>query len=266
MKKRISCFKKEKKKLLVSWEKEFEFWKEYAQIYRNLEKARPYYNLLKVIGEFLDPKEGEIWLDAGCGPAKVSYLIWEKSERNVEKIVGVDIVLQPAYETLSQMKESIPLKLEYANLGERLSFPDNFFDGIVANLILTYIIEFEGKRGKDAFIGVMEEMFRILKPGGRLIWSTPKENVNFIWVFLASIPDMLNIYEYIVNKDVTRIIQGTKILKHALKIQKKGKEKIYTFLPKEEIEGILLKIGFVNPICKKTFAGQVWVYRVEKPY
>lgn len=82
---------------------------------------------------------------------------------------------------------------------------------------------------------------------------------------MASIPDMLNIYEYIVNKDITRILQGTRILRHALEIQQKGIDGIYTFLPKKELEDLLIKIGFINPIWEKTFARQVWVNRVEKP-
>jgi hypothetical protein len=108
-------------------------------------------------------------------------------------------------------------------------------------------------------------MFRLLRPGGHLVWSTPKYGVNFVWVFVASIPDMLNIYEYIANKDITRILQGTRILKHALAIQKKGKGGKYTFLTKDDLENILLNIGFMQPTWTKTFSQQVWVNRVYKP-
>jgi len=58
-----------------------------------------------------------------------------------------------------------------------------------------------------------------------MVWSTPKSNIHFQWVFVASIPDMLNLYDYIVQKGITRILQGTRILRHALEFQKKGKKR-----------------------------------------
>jgi ubiquinone/menaquinone biosynthesis C-methylase UbiE len=247
------------------WEDELKFWEEYARIYFNLEKARPYYHLSRAIESLIEPKPGDIWLDVGCGPCKMSQLIWKKSRERVKKIIGIDIVLKPARETLRKIGNTIPLELKYANIGERLPFKDDYFDGIVANLILPYVIDFEGEIGKDAFREVLKEMYRILKPGGHIVWSTPKKNVHFQWVFVASLPDMLNVYAYIVNKDITRILQGTKILRHALEIQKKGKKGVYTFLPKEELEMLLTQIGFGGFIWRKTFAGQVWVNKAFKP-
>jgi SAM-dependent methyltransferase len=258
----------EDQRRLLRWSKELAFWEEYGRIYLNLEKARPYRNLAETIKEFLEPKKGDIWLDAGCGPLRISELIYDKSEGRIKKIEAIDIVLQPARDKLAKLTELKifpPINLKYASLTDPLPYVDNFFDGIGANLILSYIIDFQGKTGKKAFEGVLKEIFRVLKPGGQLIWSTPKHRVNFVWVFIVSIPDMLNIYEYIVNKDVTRISQGISILKHALEIQKKGKEGVYTFLPRDELEEILYQVGFVSPVWKETFAKQVWVNRVKKP-
>ena len=58
---------------ILKWEKELEFWEEYSKIYYHLEDTKPYYDLAKSIERFIEPKAGDIWLDAGCGPATVSY-------------------------------------------------------------------------------------------------------------------------------------------------------------------------------------------------
>lgn len=249
---------------VLEWKKELEFWEEYSRIYYHLEDTKPYYDLAESIEEFINPRAGEIWLDAGCGPAKMSQIIWKKSKRKVKKIIGIDIVLKPAKETLAKKSEDIPFELKYASLNERLPFASNSFDGIISNLCLSYVIEFEGKKGERAFEAVVREMYRILKPGGYMVWSTPKHNVHFQWNFIYSIPDMLNIKKQI-DHGVIGLSVGVRILKHALEIQRKGREDIYTFLPKDKLESLLLQIGFVNPTWGKTFARQVWVNRVEKP-
>lgn len=251
------------RKRALEWKKELKFWEEYAEIYYHLEDTKPYYDLARSIKELVGPRDKDIWLDVGCGPAKMSKMIWEKSKGKVKKIIGIDIVLEPARETLSKLSKNVPFELRYANLAMRLPFPDNFFNGIVANLCLSYVIDFEGEKGEKAFESVLREIYRILKPGGHLVWSTPKHNVHFQWNFVHSIPDMLNIKKQITH-GIIGLSVGMKILKHALEIQKKGKKGIYTFLPKNELENLLFQIGFVSPVWKKTFTRQVWVNRVEK--
>jgi ubiquinone/menaquinone biosynthesis C-methylase UbiE len=249
---------------LLIWAKEFKFWEEYAKIYHHMEDTGFYEELARTIFEFIEPKEGEVWLDAGCGPAKMSKLILEKSKGKIKKIIAVDIVLEPARKTLREPGEAVPIELQYVNLGEKLPFPDNFFDGIVANLCLTYVIDFEGKRGKEAFIEVMEEMFRILKPGGHIVWSTPKKNPIFLMNFLAGLPDMLSPVKQIKHRTFG-LWTGVRILRYGLGIASKGKKGIYTFLEPPEYEEILTKIGFRNFEWRKTFAGQVWVNKAFKP-
>lgn len=255
---------KEVQERLLIWAKEFKFWEEYAKIYHHMEDTGFYEELARTIFEFIEPKEGGVWLDAGCGPAKMSKLILEKSRGKIKKIIAVDIVLEPARKTLKELSDAVPIELQYVNLGEKLPFPDNFFDGIVANLCLTYVIDFEGKRGKEAFIEVMKEMFRILKPGGCIVWSTPKRNPIFLMNFLAGLPDMLSPIKQIKHRTFG-LWMGIRILRYGLGIASKGKKGIYTFLEPTEYEEILTKIGFRNFEWRRTFAGQVWVNKAFKP-
>lgn len=255
---------------IIAWVKELEFWEDYGEVYKNLEKAKPYSNLSNVIRGFINPGLNDTWLDVGCGPLRITEIICEKAQEKacLVEVHAIDIVLKPAEEKLAELKKGgkhLPVILEHLSITEPLPYLNNTFNGIGANLVLPYVTDFLGNKGEKALEMVLRDMFRILKPGGELIWSTPKSNVNFNWVFLASLPDMFNLYRYIVDRDFSRLLQGTRILKHAIAIQEKGKNGLYTFLTVEKLEKLLSKIGFVDPKWKKTFSQQVWVNRVQKP-
>ena len=101
-------------------------------------------------------------------------------------------------------------------------------------------------------------MYRILRPGGILVWSTPVPNVKFSKVFIDSIPDMVNSHQ------VENIIYGPAILHHAHTIAHRGRNFIYHFLDKRKIKQILTKIGFRDFKIKKSFSDQVNVIYVKK--
>ena len=107
-------------------------------------------------------------------------------------------------------------------------------------------------------------MFRVLKPSGEIVWSTPKRNPFFWRNFLAGLPDMLSIRKQIRHRVFGPWI-GIRILRYGLGIASKGRKGIYTFLNPLEYEEILEEIGFTNFQWKKTFAGQVWVNKAHKP-
>jgi len=251
------------KERLEVWEKELSFWEGYSKVYKNLEKTGPYRDLCATVESFINPTADSVWLDAGCGPASMSKILWEKSGGKIRHVVGMDLVIKPAQERIKCELKNMPLKLACGNVGEKTKFRDATFDGIISNLVYPYIFDFHGLTGKEALIQTLSEACRILKPGGQLAWSTPKKNVNFWWVFLASVPAMLNPIEYL-KGDFTRFYQGIPIIRHALQIQEKGRMGFYTFMDPDEATSVMEKIGFSTIRWEKTFANQAWVYSAIK--
>ena len=98
-------------------------------------------------------------LDAGCGFGQWSMAL---SKIN-HKIYAVDV----AHERIS-VARLVAKDLGLSNITfnnssvENLSFPDNSFDGVFCYSVL-YLIDFRG---------ALVEFYRVLKPGGRLYFST----------------------------------------------------------------------------------------------
>src|SRR3989344_6479906 len=168
------------------WDQESKFWNCYGKIYKHLEAATPYRQMLEEISKLISAKKYETWLVAGCGPGTMINLILE-NQKSIKKIYGIDfdgVMLDQATKRMSTRNVVV---IKHSDLSNKINFPDGYFDGIIANLVLSYIIIFENKySGEQALKMSLFDMFRLLKSGGIFIWSTPIENVKFYKVFLSS--------------------------------------------------------------------------------
>lgn len=126
---------------------------------------------------------GDRVLDAGCG----RYLEFSKEFSSDVQVVGID--LETALDTHN---EHCP----YGLCGdlERLPFPCNSFDLVISRSVIEHL--------KNP-IGVFQEFHRVLKPGGKVIFSTPNkyDYVSVIarltpyWVHRALVSKILKVPE-----------------------------------------------------------------------
>jgi len=128
--------------------------------------------LMEWIQSDLNP--GSVVLDCGAGRGRTPYSLGNK----VDKIVGLDLI--------EEVLENPFLDETYVCDAINTPFDNNVFDAIFSLTVLEHI------ENPKAFL---QEMFRILKPGGGFYFITPNSYHYFVWI------------SRIVGERVARIIQ-----------------------------------------------------------
>ena len=127
-------------------------------------------------------------LETGCGDGR----LWVDNIKNVEKLKNIKITVTDISEGMvNDARRNIGNGMFDYGVADcmNLPFDDNSFDCVIANHVIFYCEE-PGKAFK--------EIKRVLKPGGKLIYSTctfsPEENEQSI-EYLLSLDDSLSLVE-----------------------------------------------------------------------
>ncbi len=199
----------------------------------------PFYqeHLDRIIAE-LEPGKDKLNLDLGCGTGN---LLATAKRRNIP-LIGVDHSL----EMLKRAKEK-GNDLVMADL-HHLPFRDNCIDGIV-NMNVFYQLT----RPKT----FLKEIHRVLKPGGKVVISTPKPKklhpiLRFIPVFARAFTRN--------PKLLTKIKQ---MIEYGRTDQKIIDLNPGTFYSKEKLREMLK--DFEIKEIKEAYAGQNWLISARKP-
>ncbi len=272
----------QQKVALIQRVEEYRFWKEYMDFLDTKEgkiflNSPPYRKEFQVFKEFLEPIVSKLTekqdivevLEIGCGRAFLIVRAMKEITKNFgfgmkAKVCASDIFLDGAKEKLEALGY-FDVSLKKVDLREKLPFSDNSFDIIGASKVIQDIPFSQGKTGKEALVEIFKELYRILKPGGVLIWSFMRVDLNPVKGALKYMGYLLNPIEWIKARYFLPKY-AIKMVKWAKPFREKLKKGIYHRITKEECEKLLLSVGFENPEFKLTFAEQFFVNKANKPF
>lgn len=230
----------------------------------------PYQQLLADTLEWVNPAPLESWLDIGCGGGSLSRAIWESTGHGVRRLVGLDVAAAnaDAYERLQCSLDPSP--------GDRLQFithdfslglgaiADNEFDGVVSGLAISYAQSFDEATGKwtvAAYDRLLAEVFRVLRPGGRFVFSVNVPRPSWNKVALQSLSVVSR-----VSHPLQFLKQSWRMLRYGRWLKKASRIGRFHYFTADVIEEKLRTAGFTEIEHHLSYADQAFLFRCHKSH
>ena len=246
------------------------FCDETAQAFWDQHHALPYRELLSDTVNWCEPGMDEAWLDLGCGGGHLTAGLWLSSRGTVSRIQAADCAAINA-----QAIEKLTTKMQPAPKADQISFTtvdfskglphfeDAVFDGIVSGLSISYAESLDLKTHRytdDAYTRLYHEMHRVLKPGGKLVFSVNVPNPDFWKIVWKSLGKGLKL-----GKPIRTLHNVISMQRHGAWLKRESRRGRFHFVPLAGILQRLHQAGFVRWESKLSYADQAYLVRAWKP-
>ena len=240
-----------------------------AKAFWSQQELRPYRRLLADTIEWAAPAAGETWLDLGCGGGSLTRAIWEQTGGAVAGVVGLDCaaVNEQAYETLRATLdppagEQVRFVCHDFSRGLGL-FPDDTFDHAVSGLSITYAesySEAEGRWTTAAYDTILAEACRVIRPGGRFVFSANVPEPSWLTVGLGSLGAL------VMSPQPLRFLKRSwRMLRYGAWLKREARAGRFHYLPSWVVTAKLRAAGFERVEHRLSYAGQAYIFRCHKP-
>jgi len=235
-------------------------WQLYARVYDEVMlHFLPYRQLLSEVIKALNPEETWHILDAGCGTGNFLYYL----KMSFPQIWALGVDYSPAMLHRAKIKQKrIPLEgekilFQEVNLNERLPFKDEEFDGVICVNVLYAV--------KDP-VFLLQEIYRVLKKGGRLVLVTPPFQPQMGPVFAEHLSLLKGSAPFGWRRkllgQIIRLLPFLIIFLFINSLIKK--EQSFHFFKEEELSTLVENCGFKVISVRPVYGGQDWLLEAEK--
>jgi SAM-dependent methyltransferase len=229
----------------------------------------PYRELLADTLDWAAPAAGERWLDLGCGGGGLTRALWERSRGTLAGVVGVDCAAanEAAYAQLRRELDPHPggrVQFVCHDFGGGLDlFDDGSFDHAVSGLSVSYAEHYDPAAGRwtaAAYDRLLAEVLRVLRPGGRFVFSVNVPEPSWAAVAWGSLPAVLR-----TGQPLRHLKNSWRMLRYGAWLKREARAGRFHYLPAEEVTARLSAAGWGDVRHRHSYRRQAYVFRATKP-
>jgi ubiquinone/menaquinone biosynthesis C-methylase UbiE len=240
-----------------------------ARAFWDQHEAAPYRQLLRHTTEWLAPRAGQHWLDLGCGGGRLTAELWRLGGGRLAEIAAMDCNAANA-EALDQLQTRLhpapapgQVRFVTGNFSAGLpQFGDATFDGVVSGLAISYAEHKDPATGRytdHAYDRLLAEVRRVLRPGGRFVFSVNVPRPRFWRVFWKSLRRGRR-----VARPVHALLNGLRMQWYGHWLGREAERGRFHFFPIQEISARLERAGFQDFRYRLSYAKQAYLVHAWK--
>src|SRR5258708_583190 len=220
-----------------------------AKAFWSQRDAPPYQELLADTAAWLDLAPGECWLDLGCGGGQLARVLWEKSSGLLREIVALDCAAANAgaiarlRPTLQPPASPTQMRFVHADFSHGLAAcADAAYDGVVSGLAIQYAESYCTERGvwtTDAYDRLLTELYRVLRPESRLVFSVNVPEPNWFKVASRGLSGAVR-----APKPLRFLKNALRMLRYGAWLKREARKGRFHYLPAAVVADKLRAVGF----------------------
>jgi SAM-dependent methyltransferase len=142
-------------------------------------------------------------------------------------------------------------------------FADAEFDHAVSGLSISYAEAYDPAAGRwttAAYDRLLGEVYRVIRPGGRFVFSVNVPNPSWAVVAMASLPATLWI-----RRPLRHLKRCLRMGRYGRWLKEQAQAGRFHYLPADDITRRLAGIGFVEIEHRLSYSRQAYVFLAVKP-